>query len=396
MEKYFPDGKTGEEESGASGHSASGHGASGHGTSGHGGDIYRNHVRLDFSVNVNPAGPPAAAVSAYRKAARMLDRYPDPESARLKAALAVRHGLSPEMILPGNGASALLGAAVTALRPESILLPVPSFSGYPFAVRMMETASGAQPRILCYELKQTEEFRLTEEILEVIRREQPQLLILANPNNPTGACIGRGLLREILHCCESTGTRILLDECFLPLTQKEKEESLVPELRLYPDLMIVNALTKSHAMPALRIGYLMCADIEKLRVMRQLLPEWPVSFPAEEAALAALSEKDYLKRSSVYVGRMRKMLSGGLARLGLETVPGDANFLLFRSEQELYGPLLQRGILIRQCGNFTGLDDRWYRIAVRKQQENRAFLAALAEITGETGTEKGRQNAGKE
>ena len=122
--------------------------------------------------------------------------------------------------------------------------------------------------------------------------------------------------------------------------------------------MIVNALTKSHAMPALRIGYLMCADIEKLRVMRQLLPEWPVSFPAEEAALAALSEKDYLKRSSVYVGRMRKMLSGGLARLGLETVPGDANFLLFRSEQELYGPLLQRGILIRQCGNFTGLDDR--------------------------------------
>ena len=161
MEKYFPDGKTGEEESGASGHSASGHG-----TSGHGGDIYRNYVRLDFSVNVNPAGPPAAAVSAYRKAARMLDRYPDPESARLKAALAVRHGLSPEMILPGNGASALLGAAVTALRPESILLPVPSFSGYPFAVRMMETASGAQPRILCYELKQTEEFRLTEEILK--------------------------------------------------------------------------------------------------------------------------------------------------------------------------------------------------------------------------------------
>ena len=79
MEKYFPDGKTGEEESGASGHSASGHGTSGHGTSGHGGDIYRNHVRLDFSVNVNPAGPPAAAVSAYRKAARMLDRYPDPE-----------------------------------------------------------------------------------------------------------------------------------------------------------------------------------------------------------------------------------------------------------------------------------------------------------------------------
>ena len=80
--------------------------------------------------------------------------------------------------------------------------------------------------------------------------------------------------------------------------------------------------------------------------------------------------------------------------------PSRANFLFVRHPdiggEELYLKLKERGILIRQCGNFTGLDDRWYRIAVRKQQENRAFLAALAEITGETGTEKGGQNAGKE
>ena len=378
MEQYFPGGEAGEagetREAGEAGTA---------GTAVHGGDIYRNHVRLDFSVNVNPAGPPSAAVSAYRKAARQLDRYPDPECQRLKAALAAKHGLMPEMILPGNGASALLGAAVTALRPESILLPVPSFAGYPYAVRMLETASGARPRILKHFLRREEDFCLTEEILEEIRREKPSLLILANPNNPTGACAGRGLLMDLLHCCEETGTRILLDECFLPLTGKEAAESLVSQLRLYPGLMIVNALTKSHALPALRIGYLMSGDSGLLRAAGQLLPEWPVSLPAEEAALAALEDDAYLRRSAAYLRRMRRELSEGLVKAGMEVIPGDAGFLLFRSEKELYQPMLRRGILIRRCGNFEGLDDHWYRIAVRKQKDDREFLRVLREITEE-------------
>ena len=80
---------------------------------------------------------------------------------------------------------------------------------------------------------------------------------------------------------------------------------------------------------------------------------------------------------------MRRELSEGLVKAGMEVIPGDAGFLLFRSEKELYQPMLRRGILIRRCGNFEGLDDHWYRIAVRKQKDDREFLRVLREITEE-------------
>lgn len=116
--------------------------------------------------------------------------------------------------------------------------------------------------------------------------------------------------------------------------------------------------------------------------MARLTQPWNVSVPAQAAGLAALGEEDYLRRTRALIREERAYLTGGLAALGLTVCPSQANYLLVKSPAALSEPLLERGILIRDCANYHGLGTGWYRMAVRRREENRTLLDALAEILG--------------
>ena len=328
----------------------------------HGGDIYGRLVTLDVSVNTNPLGPPPGVVRAVVDAAQLLDRYPDPHCRRLVAALADREGVPEEAVLCGAGAAELIFSFCAALRPRTALELAPTFSEYAAAL----AAAGC--RVERCALEEEQGFALTEKLLEELERKSCEVVFLCNPNNPTGRLIPPALLESILALCERRGGWLFVDECFLELSDGGRGTSLAPLLRPGRRLFLLRAFTKSYAMAGLRLGYCLCGEGALLERMGRQTQPWNVSVPAQAAGLAALGEEAYLRE--------------GLEALGLTVCSSQANYLLVKSPAELSGPLLDRGILIRDCANYRGLGPGWYRTAVRRREENRTLLKALGEILG--------------
>ncbi len=338
----------------------------------HGGDIYRNQVRLDFSVNVNPLGMPDGVEAALHEAVSSVQEYPDMEALALKESLAEKLAVPEDNLLFGNGASELLMAVVHALRPTKIMIPSPSFYGYQHAAR----AAGSQ--VIPYMLREENGFLLTEELFTVLEQERPELLILANPNNPTGVLTSKGYLKQLLGKCRKTNTWLLLDECFIGFC--EGQDSMLSEIGKEDRLLLLRAFTKSYAIPGVRLGYLISSE-ELLRKIREQLPEWNLSVFAQKAGRACLSSENaaYLTETIRYVKKERQFLIDELQKMGIRVFPGEANFLLLYCKETLYEKLLWRGILIRDCSNFEGLSLGYYRIAVKRHEENLQLLEAIKE-----------------
>ena len=372
----------------------------------HGGDIYRNQVKIDFSVNINPLGMPEAVQQELLRTVGDCVRYPDMISEQLTGALAdylsdmlsanarsdsddKRHAkqisasdgeIQAEQICCGNGASELFAAIVHAClaekrkqsdaRPVRTLIPVPSFFGYEKAAQM------ADGEIIFYQMKETDGFALTREVIEAIN-EDIDLLFLANPNNPVGNRIEPEVLREVADKCRTCGVTLVIDECFLPFCADEAHHSFLPYLKKYPNVIVVRAFTKIFAMPGVRLGYLVCADEERMEQIRRQLPEWNVSLMAQRAGVAALGERGYLKETVNVVERERRFLTGALRDCGMKVFPSETNFLMLYTKRKLYEELLEQEILIRDCSNYRGLGEGYYRVAVKNHAENLALLDAI-------------------
>ena len=338
----------------------------------HGGDRYSRPIRLDFSVNTNPFGPLPKVVEAALGSRGELDHYPDPYCRELVQAIARKEQLPEEYILCGNGAAELIDLYVRALRPKTALEAAPTFSEY----RRSLTAAGCEVREVV--LTRESGFVWEESVLNRLDKEQPDLLVLCNPNNPTGRLISPSLLDRILARCDERGIAVLIDECFIDLA--DRRESRTTDLAHYPGLMILNAFTKSHSLAGLRLGYCMTADSHLLARMSRLSQPWNVSVPAQRAGAVAAGRSDFLIESRTKIREQRAALRAGLKDLGLEVLPSEVNFLLLRGPIGLDKELERRGILIRNCANYHGLSDGWYRIAVRPEEENKVLLNTLSAI----------------
>ena len=339
---------------------------------GHGGDIYRNRVRLDFSVNVNPLGTPGKVKEAVIAAAERLDTYPDPSCEKLRVKTAFRFGADPEDILFGNGAAELIYQFVSALRPKNALLLVPSFSEYEKAL----ASSGCE--ISFYTLLRENGFAADDNILPLIT-EKTDLVMLCSPNNPTGRVMERELLRRILERCRKTGTWLFLDECFIELSDTETP-SLYTALQPGDRVFILRAFTKTYAMAGLRLGFALCREKALLSEICRNSQPWNISVPAQEAGIAALDCGEWVREARKVIRQEKEYLAGSLRKFGMTVYRSDANFLLFSAGHGLYEALLQRGILIRNCENYRGLSAGDFRIAVLRHEENEMLINAIEEV----------------
>lgn len=341
---------------------------------GHGGDVYRNRVRLDFSVNINPLGIPEQVRAALRQAADCCEQYPDIRQEELRGAIAEQINCGVEEILCGNGASELFPAIVRAADPKKIAIPVPSFYGY-------ERAAGAGNARLCFpKLEERHGFAVTESLIRRVGGDA-ELLFLANPNNPTGGILPETELRKLLEECRRRGLLVVLDECFLGFA--EGADSMISYRKEFPNLIVVRAFTKLYGIPGVRLGYLVCADAGLRAKVERQLPEWNLSVFAQMAGAAACRESAYREKTPGYVAREREFLEERLKQIFSESgyqgrvYPSEANFLLFYVEYPIYEGLLERGILIRDCSNYRGLGPGYYRIAVKNREENQRLLEEM-------------------
>lgn len=342
----------------------------------HGGDWAGYQARyhkepLDFSANVSPIGPPKGVREAICRAAGETARYPDPHCRQLRQSLAEYHGVDPSWLLCGNGASDLLDRLALALRPKRGLVTAPAFSEYAQVLRRV----GCQ--VEEFPLNREQDFSVTADLLKAITPDL-DILFLCEPSNPAGRCTEKNILLSIASKCDACGVLLVVDECFEDFLT-DRTHSLIPNL-LDHHLLILRAFTKFYGLAGVRLGYCLSRDRDLLAAMAAAGQPWPVSNLAQAAGIAALKERAYGETLRTLITTQRQFLFQGLTELGCQVVPGEANYLLFRSpDQNLGQNLAIRGILLRSCANYTGLDAHWFRTAVRGLEENTLLLQAVKE-----------------
>lgn len=330
----------------------------------HGGDVYRNPIEYDFSINVNPLGMPLASIQAAHEGIVLTGRYPDCRAEQLCRAIAKAQNIPADRIIPGNGAAELLYALGQTI-PGKALAIAPTFTGYAEAV----AAGGGE---LTYA---SDEQELLAKMDDSIR-----LVFLCNPNNPTGTLFTREQILRVLAKAEAMQAYVCVDECFLPFLEAEASYSMLPYLAKHPRLLVLRAFTKIYCMAGLRLGYLACGDTELQSRIRAKLQPWNTSIPAQLAGIAALSDTEYLAKTRENLQAERAYLVPRLRELVAEVYDGYGNFLLFRDEPDLKERMLEVGVLIRACGDFEGLDDTYFRIGIRSHSENQEFIRRLARV----------------
>ena len=343
---------------------------------GHGGDIYTYRGMLDFSVNVNPFGMSEHVAEAAKRGVDLSGNYPDSRCRSLKQKLSEKTGIPASHFLIGNGAADLFFGIVLAEKPKRALIPVPAFSEY-------EQALGTVDCEVCFwPLKRENHFRLTEDFLEALD-ESLDMVFLCSPSNPAGQAVSPELLRKIAGRCEEKKIRLVLDECFVEFLDDPAAYSMAEETERFKELFVVRAFTKMHAIPGLRLGYGITSDEELLEKMQQIRQPWSVSVPAQEAGIAALDEEERAEETRRLVRRERTRMEHSFREAGLEVIPSEANFILVHAELDLFDRLREKGILIRDCANYRGLEKGWYRMAVKKKEENDRLLEAVKAVCRE-------------
>ena len=366
----------------------------------HGGDVYRNPIEYDFSINVNPLGMPLASIQAAHEGIVLTGRYPDYRAEQLCHAIAKAKNIPADRIIPGNGAAELLYVLGQTI-PGKALVIAPTFTGYAEAV----AAGGGEITYAGWmaddsEGKQTADELAQETVLpknaenkydseNVIQRllakldDSIRLVFLCNPNNPTGTLFTRDQILRVLAKAEAMQAYVCVDECFLPFLEEEAEYSMLPYLAEHPRLLVLRAFTKIYCMAGLRLGYLACGDAELQLKIRARIQPWNTSIPAQMAGIAALSDTEYLAKTRENLQAERAYLVPRLRELVAEVYDGYGNFLLFRDEPDLKERMLDVGVLIRACDDFEELDDTYFRIGIRSHSENQEFIRRLARVKGD-------------
>ena len=334
------------------------------------------HALLDFSASINPLGMPDSARTALHGALETLTSYPDPNYTDLKQAIAVHHKLSPEWILPGNGAAELLTWACRDLADYgSTDLITPAFADYDRAL----TAAGVS--IHRCRLKSPDQLLLTASGLSLaLPPVPPRGLLLNNPHNPTGQLLSAEDIRSMVLDHPNYGL-VVLDEAFMDFLPPEQQQSLVAWIQDYPQLVILRSLTKFYAIPGLRLGYAI-AHPDRLARWNHWRDPWTVNTLAARVGEVVLQDTEFQSRTYDWLAIAKPKLEQDLAQLpGLTVYHGSVNFVLVRSEHsvlDIQRRLLQdHQIYIRDCVSFPELGDRFLRVAVRTVAENDRLIAGL-------------------
>lgn len=344
----------------------------------HGG-ICDSKVNIDFSVNLNPLGTPKEVLKGISEGVKRLGEYPEYSQSSLREALGRLEGISADEVVAGNGASELIMAVVRAVNPKKAVLIEPGFYGYRHALNSLPECSIEEVRIM-----PENDFKIDIDKVNISLIDA-DILFISQPWNPTGYCIEENELERILERAAQEGCAVVLDQSFIMLSNDYNSvyiNNIKGMLERYDNVYIIRSFTKLMAIPGVRIGYIMSTKSNIHKICGQL-GEWNVSQVADYAArecVRTIIETDFLKATQNYVNQEREYLTKSLKRMGIRVYDSSTVYIMFGEKQELFDKLLDRGILIRDCKSFKGLENGYYRIAVKDHESNVKLIEAINEI----------------
>ena len=366
----------------------------------HGGDLRRAATIvgcnptaiLDFSASLNPLGPPSSVLTAIAQAQVDICHYPDPQSSRLRQAIAHYYHLEPEWTIAGNGAAELFTwGGRDCAQLGSTLIPVPAFRDYD---RALDTWNAPRELLPFWPIADRKDpshavdLTFQDPIAAIKTRlaapNPPSCLIVTNPHNPTGQLWEVEQLLPLL----SHFQLVIVDEAFMDFVcspddwERYRQVSLLPWVTELPQVVVVRSLTKFYAIAGLRVGFAV-GHPDRLARWQQWRDPWSVNGLATVAAVAALTDSGFERRSRNWLATARPALQEGLAAVpGFTVFPSTANFLLVRSNRPVpplqHRLLIDHHILIRDCTSFGAEGEFYFRVAVRTPTENQQLVTAIA------------------
>lgn len=339
----------------------------------HGGNVYKYQNCIDFSANCNPLGTPKSVKQAIIESVEHISDYPQVGYEPLRKAIADDEAVSTECVICGNGAAELIFSLCLAVSPKKALILAPTFAEYEQALASVGCL------VSYYFLKEEKDFRIQEDFLQRLTPEL-DVVFLCNPNNPTGILTERAFLLRVLEQCQRNGILLVVDECFQDFIRKPEAYTLKEQIQSCDNLFLLKAFTKRYAMAGVRLGYGICGNARLLDWMMQVTQPWNVSSMAQAAGMAALNETEYVEKGRQLIFEEAEYLRLKLTGLGLKVYPSQANYLFFKGAEGFFEDCVKEGVLIRDCSNYPGLTDGYYRIAVKKHEDNVRLIGALQKI----------------
>ena len=326
---------------------------------------YRARI-LDFSSNVNPLGFPDIIKKSldYKK----ISTYPDHDSVQLKQKLSKHLGVSIHNIAIGNGATELIYDYCRVVQSSKVLIAAPTFGEYEAASRLFV----ARPIFF-------KTLSLQADLKQFIQKiPKNSTVFVCNPNNPTGELLPRSAVLQIINAAKKKSSNVFVDECFIELTQTN--QSVVDLVSRFQNLFVLRSLTKSFGLAGLRLGYAI-TNKELVSILNKIKIPWSVNGLAQQAGIAALSDKSFLAKTRNLIKSESEFLIDSISKLdSFSCFDTGTNFILIKTKQPaklLQKKLLAKNILIRDCTNFRGLNQHYIRIAVRTHKENQKLVSAL-------------------
>ncbi len=331
---------------------------------------------IDFSASINPLGLTDKLKKAIFSTLDALPHYPDPECAELKEEFSRHLKIPADNLLFGNGSAELIFLIARALKIKKALISTPTFSEYENAVKIN---SGE-----CLFLKTSENNGFRPNIDNLVKGlKKSDALFICNPNNPTGYLLDKGGLDYLAKECVKNNAFLIIDEVFIDFVKETDNFSMFKDILSNKKLLILRSLTKFFALAGLRLGYLAAESklIEKISLFQ---PPWSVNSLAQTAGVVAINNTAFIKKSQHYVSEQGKIFFQKLKKIKyLKPYAPITNFIFCKIEsaninsRKLRDYCGQAGMLIRDCSNFRGLNNKFIRLAVRKEEENQKLIRVL-------------------
>lgn len=353
----------------------------------HGGNIYRLAREkgivdiLDYSANINPMGISEKLKKEVANNWELFEKYPDPHYVELRKTLALHNGVDYENIIVGNGATEVIFLYCKTLKPKKALVVMPTFAEYERALKTVDCS------VDYFELREDENFIIDKKRLEKELEKGYDLLVMCNPNNPTGRFVPLHEMKDIIGLTNASNTNLLLDEAFIEFVEGDYNESVA---RLEEkNVFIVRALTKFFAIPGVRLGFGICINSSLKKKIEEDREPWTVNTLAEISAKILLEDEEYIENSKRWIEVEKDYMYKGLSK-GKYITPykTDTNFILVRldggiNSSELRDKMIDEGIVIRDASNFPFLGDKYIRLAIKARKTNDIVIERIVRVTDE-------------
>ncbi|MDY7036024.1 MAG: histidinol-phosphate transaminase [Thermodesulfobacteriota bacterium] len=329
---------------------------------------------IKLNTNENPYPPSPRVIQALNMISKEnLKLYPDPTAKILKEEIANYYDVDQSSVFVGNGSDEILAFSFLTFFKKSkpILFPDLTYSFYPVYCNLFGIDSILIPVTDDLSIQLTDYY------------QENGGIILANPNSPTGRCLSTDLLEELMK--DNTQTVVIVDEAYIDFGG----ESAIPLTRTYPNLLIIQTLSKSRSLAGLRVGFAIGNKelIVGLEKVKNSFNSYPIDSLALVGAVEAIKDKDYFEKTRKDIIETRKWLCGRLENMSFIVIPSQANFLFVRHPSvpaiELYGSLKKMGILVRHFN--TARTENYLRISVGTRQEVEALEKALISLLSQRG-----------